>query len=104
MWGINEKGLKEYIWEEKRKFEELSREEVLALKNGDECYIQTSHGMCKCIYPDLNCDTHRNLYWFQQLTDLGYKYSDLKNSQKSVEMMRDWGPIFKLKQDEVGTS
>lgn len=72
-------------------YQELTRKEVLELKDGDECYIMSSWGMQKCIYPKLHGDTHRNLFWSKQLSDLGYQ----QTREKTTEMLRDWGPIFK---------
>lgn len=78
-------------------YEELTRDEVLALKDGDECYIRSSWGMQRCIYPNLEKDTHRNMFWSKQLTDLGYTPPP-EGVPKTTEMMRDWGPIYKKKE------
>jgi hypothetical protein len=66
---------------------QMSREEVLALKDGDECYIMSSWGMQKCTYPYLNADTHRNMFG---------------GINKTTEELRDWGPIFKLNKIDNG--
>lgn len=72
------------------KYEELTREEVLSLKDGDICYIDSSYGINQVTYPKFN-ETHRNMMWSDQLTKLGYEYK----SPKTIEMLRDWGPIYK---------
>jgi hypothetical protein len=63
----------------------LTREETLALKDGDICYINSSYGMQKCIYPHLN-ETHRNLF-------------GKGGANKTIEERRDYGTIYKLRED-----
>lgn len=74
------------------KYEELTRDEVLSLKEGDICYILSSYGMQECTYPRLN-ETHRHLFWSDELTKLGY--TKPKDGIKTQEMIRDWGTIYK---------
>lgn len=64
----------------------LTREETLALKDGDICYIESSYGMQKCIYPHLN-ETHRNLF-------------GKGGANKTIEERRDYGTIYKLRKNE----
>lgn len=64
------------------KYVPMSREEILNLKNGDICYIQSSWGMQKTSYPDLAGDTHRNLF-------------GPGGANKTIEQKRDFGPIYK---------
>lgn len=61
---------------------QLTRQEVLDLKNGDECYIMSSYGMQKTTYPDLEGDTHRNMF-------------GKGGTNKTPEEKRDFGPIYK---------
>ena len=79
-----------------RDFEELTREEVLALKDGDVVFMESSWGMTSATYPHLGVETHRNMFWSKQLNDLGY--TKPADGVKTVEMLRDYGPLYKLKE------
>ncbi len=67
----------------KSPYVQLTREEVLNLKDGDICYIESSWGMQKTTYPELDGDTHRNM-----IGEGG--------CNKTTEQKRDFGPIYKL--------
>lgn len=67
----------------------MSREEILNLKDGDKCFIESSWGMQPSTYPELGGDTHRNLF-------------GEGGANKTAEQKRDWGPIFKINPDYSG--
>lgn len=72
---------------------ELTREEVLNLKDGDEVFMDSSWGVTSAIYPNLGVETHRNLFWSKQLDELGYTRP--KDGVKTTEMLRDYGPLYR---------
>lgn len=77
------------------KYEELSRDEVLSLKDGDVVFMDSSWGIRQATYPHLAVETHRNLWWSDKLTELGYEYPANGAWDKTLEMLRDWGPLYK---------
>ncbi len=76
-------------------YEKLTREEVLSLKDGDIVFMDSSWGITSATYPNLAVETHRNLWWSEELTKLGYTYPPKGAWDKTTEMLRDWGPLYK---------
>lgn len=77
------------------KYEELTRDEVLNLKDGDIVFMDSSWGVTQATYPNLAVETHRNMWWSNKLTELGYTIPPEGAWNKTTEMLRDYGPLYK---------